>query len=268
MKCRGEASRRPREGPNRTQRDSISLTGKPRKAFRTEVRGWLEANCPASMRTPMKDDEIVWGGSREQFKNPDSKVWLERMGDKGWTAPEWPAEYVGGGLNKAQARVLQQELRRIRARIGEVDGGALTNEGRQQIADIIGVSLNDVQHMEMRMSGSDSSLNAMIGDNGDNSAQDFLVDYRPNPETSVMVSNDAETLSAWLKEALNDLPDREKMIIQRRRLDDDGSTLEELGIDFGVSKERVRQLEARALIKIRNSLEQRVPEISDLPFLS
>ena len=118
------------------------------------------------------------------------------------------------------------------------------------------------------MSGSDSSLNAMIGDNGDNSAQDFLVDYRPNPETSVMVSNDAETLSAWLKEALNDLPDREKMIIQRRRLDDDGSTLEELGIDFGVSKERVRQLEARALIKIRNSLEQRVPEISDLPFLS
>jgi RNA polymerase sigma-32 factor len=71
-----------------------------------------------------------------------------------------------------------------------------------------------------------------------------------------------------LNDALNDLPDREKMIIQRRRLNDEGSTLEELGIDFGVSKERVRQLEARALIKIRNSLEGRVPEISDLPFLS
>ena len=84
--------------------------------FRTEVRDWLEANCPASMRTPMKDDEIVWGGRREKFKNPASKVWLERMSDKGWTAPEWPAEYGGGGLNKGQARVLQQELRRIRAR--------------------------------------------------------------------------------------------------------------------------------------------------------
>ena len=90
------------------------------EAFRTEVRDWLEENCPASMRTPMKDDEIVWGGRREAFKNPDSKVWLERMGEKGWTAPEWPAEYGGGGLNKAQARVLQQELRRIKARPASV----------------------------------------------------------------------------------------------------------------------------------------------------
>ena len=86
----------------------------------------------------------------------------------------------------------------------------------------------------------------MIGENGDNSVQDFLVDDRPNPETTVMTSSDADTLSDWLNDALNDLPDREKMIIQRRRLNDEGSTLEELGIDFGVSKERVRQLEARA----------------------
>ena len=84
--------------------------------FRTNVQNWLEENCPPSMRTPMKDDEIVWGGTREAFKNPDSKVWLERMGENGWTAPEWPAEYGGGGLNKAQARILQQELRRIKAR--------------------------------------------------------------------------------------------------------------------------------------------------------
>jgi alkylation response protein AidB-like acyl-CoA dehydrogenase len=84
--------------------------------FRTNVQNWLEENCPPSMRMPMKDDEIVWGGTREAFKNPDSKVWLERMGENGWTAPEWPAEYGGGGLNKAQARILQQELRRIKAR--------------------------------------------------------------------------------------------------------------------------------------------------------
>ena len=94
--------------------------------FRTEVRDWLEANCPASMRTPMKDDEIVWGGSREPFKNPDSKVWLERMGEKGWTAPEWPAEYGGGGLDKAQARVAAAEVAVANAKVRAPFSGFVT----------------------------------------------------------------------------------------------------------------------------------------------
>ena len=84
--------------------------------FRAETREWLEENCPPSMRTPMKDDEIVWGGKREKFKNPEAKLWLERMGEKGWTSPEWPAKYGGGGLSRTQNRVLQEELRRIKAR--------------------------------------------------------------------------------------------------------------------------------------------------------
>jgi len=84
--------------------------------FRAETREWLEENCPPPMRTPMKDDEIVWGGKREKFKNPEAKLWLERMGEKGWTSPEWPAKYGGGGLSRAQNRVLQEELRRIKAR--------------------------------------------------------------------------------------------------------------------------------------------------------
>ncbi len=86
------------------------------EAFRAETRAWLEANCPASMRTPMTDDEAVWGGRNAVYKNPDSKVWLERMGAKGWTAPTWPADYGGGGLSKDEAKILQEELRRIRAR--------------------------------------------------------------------------------------------------------------------------------------------------------
>ena len=85
-------------------------------AFREDTRAWLEENCPASMRTPMSDDEIVWGGRNAEFKNPDSKVWLERMGEKGWTAPSWPTEYGGGGLSRAEERVLQQEMKRIKAR--------------------------------------------------------------------------------------------------------------------------------------------------------
>lgn len=85
-------------------------------AFRTEIRDWLEANCPPEMRTPMPDDEIVWGGKRETFKNPASKAWLEAMGDRGYTAPEWPKEYGGAGLTKDQARILRQEMRNIKAR--------------------------------------------------------------------------------------------------------------------------------------------------------
>jgi len=84
--------------------------------FREEVRDWLAENCPDSMRTPMPDDEVVWGGSKETFRNPDSRLWLERMAAKGWTAPEWPAVYGGGGLSRAQHKILQEELRRIKAR--------------------------------------------------------------------------------------------------------------------------------------------------------
>jgi alkylation response protein AidB-like acyl-CoA dehydrogenase len=88
----------------------------PLEKFRQETREWLEANCPASMRTPMPEDEMPWGGRRPQWKNPDSKLWLDRMAGRGWTAPTWPKEYGGGGLGKEENAVLQQELRRIRAR--------------------------------------------------------------------------------------------------------------------------------------------------------
>ncbi len=86
------------------------------ETFRTETRTWLEANCPPSMRTPATEDEIVWGGRGEKFKNPESKIWLERMAEKGWTAPMWPQEYGGGGLSKEENRILEQELKAINAR--------------------------------------------------------------------------------------------------------------------------------------------------------
>jgi len=84
--------------------------------FREETRTWLEENCPASMRTPMHPDEGVWGGRKETYPNPDSKVWLDRMGAKGWTCPLWPKEYGGGGLSREENNVLQQELFNISAR--------------------------------------------------------------------------------------------------------------------------------------------------------
>lgn len=85
--------------------------------FRNDVREWLEANCPASMRTPMTaESDTVWGGRKAKFTNPDARAWLKAMAEKGWTAPTWPAEYGGGGLSGEEAKVLSQEMASIGAR--------------------------------------------------------------------------------------------------------------------------------------------------------
>ncbi len=86
-------------------------------SFRAETRAWLEANCPAAMRTQAPEHEYVWGGRNAVFPNDDAKLWLERMAAKGWTAPTWPSEYGGGGLTKEQARVLDQEMTALNCRI-------------------------------------------------------------------------------------------------------------------------------------------------------
>lgn len=78
--------------------------------FRSETRAWLEANCPESMRwggragNPALADDLVWGGKKETFPNPDAKLWLDRMAAKGWTAPTWPKDCGGAGLSKEEAK--------------------------------------------------------------------------------------------------------------------------------------------------------------------
>ncbi|MDJ0838576.1 MAG: acyl-CoA dehydrogenase family protein [Acidobacteriota bacterium] len=85
--------------------------------FRADTRSWLEENCPPTMRTPTKSDkDYCWGGRNYQFQSDEQRLWMERMGARGWTAPTWPKEYGGGGLTKEEARVLKQELKRIGAR--------------------------------------------------------------------------------------------------------------------------------------------------------
>ena len=84
--------------------------------FRAETRAWLETNCPQSMRTPMPGEETPWAGRKGTYKNPDTKLWLDRMAAKGWTAPTWPKAYGGGGLSRSEAKVLEQEMGRIKAR--------------------------------------------------------------------------------------------------------------------------------------------------------
>ena len=83
------------------------------QTFREETRDWLEANCPPEMRKP---GDVAWGGRNAQFSHPDQKLWLERMGEKGWTCPTWPSEYGGGGLSKEENKILQEEMGVIGAR--------------------------------------------------------------------------------------------------------------------------------------------------------
>jgi acyl-CoA dehydrogenase len=85
-------------------------------AFRSETRGWLEENCPASMRTRQAPGEEVNGGNKRRSTNPDAYLWLERMVDKGWTVPTWPQAYGGAGLDKEEFLILLDELQKIGAR--------------------------------------------------------------------------------------------------------------------------------------------------------
>ena len=85
--------------------------------FRTETRAWLEANCPAEMQKPAAgDDDVFWGGRNTKFTSEPQRIWFERMRDKGWTVPDWPTDYGGGGLDGAQHKVLREEMAAMSAR--------------------------------------------------------------------------------------------------------------------------------------------------------
>ena len=82
--------------------------------FRQETRIWLEKNCPPEMRNPQGDHaEICWGGRDQDFRSETQQLWVQRLGEKGWTVPEWPREYGGGGLDRAQHKVLKEEMQAL-----------------------------------------------------------------------------------------------------------------------------------------------------------
>ena len=121
----------------------------------------------------------------------------------------------------------------------------------------------DVALMDSRLSGPDSSLNAPVADGGESTSErmDFLVSEDPTPDEVVSASIDDERRTMWLNRALGVLNDRELRIIRERRLRDEGATLESLGAKLGISKERVRQIENRALEKLRSALLKNNPEL-------
>jgi RNA polymerase sigma-32 factor len=146
-------------------------------------------------------------------------------------------------------------LRRLRARIGASPVGKLTDDQRNAIARELGVPVAAVERMEAHMSRPDRSLNATVGDDDSDELQDFLPDDGPSPEEIVAGRHDGAVRIDRLNKALDTLTPRERQIIVRRFLEDDGrTTLAEIGTAFGVTKERIRQIEGKALDKLRDAL--------------
>lgn len=165
---------------------------------------------------------------------------------------------VRTGTTSAQ-KSLFFNLRRLKAKIANDQGSPyLSAEGRASVAKEMGVSVQDVETMDMRLSGGDQSLNLQVGEDGDTELQSLMPADAPNPEDVVIGMKDRESRSNWLNAALSELSDREQRIIRERHLTQEPVTLDELGKVLGVSKERVRQLESRAMVKLRESMAARV----------
>ena len=188
-------------------------------------------------------------------------TWWIRASIQDFILRNW--SIVRGGTSSAQ-KALFFNLRRLRARITQ-DGTVSPSEMHREISQAIGVSVNDVATMDVRLSGSDTSLNAPIADGEDGGSadrQDFLQDTAPLQDELVGDVIDAERRNNWLANALKVLNERELRIVRERRLAEDGATLEALGEKLGISKERVRQLESRALEKLKIALLDQQGETS------
>ena len=196
--------------------------------------------------------------------DPDREVrfstyatWWIRASIQDYILRNW--SIVRGGTSSAQ-KALFFNLRRLRAKLsaGKEPRGNSVLLG--EIAKALGVARADVEMMDTRLSGPDVSLNAPITDL-DNSAPseriDFLVDKQPLPDETVGSAIDTDRRLGWLRDALAHLSEREYNILRERRLNEESITLEELGVRLGISKERVRQIESRALEKLRNALSQK-----------
>lgn len=180
-------------------------------------------------------------------------TWWIRASIQDYILRNW--SIVRGGTSSAQ-KALFFNLRRLRTKLANDDSSLTKQDIYRNISEKLGVSVADVEVMDFRFSATDNSLSApMIGDDENSgSKMDTLIDERPLQDTVVEDEIDGERRSQWLHNALQILNERELQIIRHRRLNDEGATLEALGEEMGISKERVRQIEARAMEKLRHTL--------------
>jgi RNA polymerase sigma-32 factor len=180
-------------------------------------------------------------------------AWWIRSAMQDYILRNW--SIVRTGTTAAQ-KSLFFNFRRLRARIDREGHGTLTNEGRAAIAKALRVDIGDVEMMEARLAANDQSLNVPVGETGEDEWQDFIADPHPSTDEVVAEAHDARVRSAWLAEALDALSARERQIISERRLREEAVTLEELGKELGISKERVRQIEHKAMEKLKASIRR------------
>jgi RNA polymerase sigma-32 factor len=185
-------------------------------------------------------------------------TWWIRASIQDYILRNW--SIVRGGTSSSQ-KALFFNLRRLRARLAQSRDPRPRDAIFSEIAHAIGVSAGDVELMDARLSAPDTSLNAPVRESeSDANRQDFLVDEVPLPDETVGDTIDTERRLTWLRSALGVLNERELRIVRERRLKDEGATLESLGATLGISKERVRQIENRALDKLRAALLRAQPD--------
>jgi RNA polymerase sigma-32 factor len=184
-------------------------------------------------------------------------VWWIRAAIQDFVLRNWSVVRLG---TTTMEKRLFFNLRRLRARIAGSPAGTLEQAQCEELARRLDVPAAAVSTMAARLSGSDLSIHLPIDADGTTSWEDMLVDERPSPEQAVAEQDEAHMRRQWLARALAQLPAREAMILRQRHLQEQASTLQELGAALGVSKERVRQLEKRALERLRENVPAGDPD--------
>jgi RNA polymerase sigma-32 factor len=188
-------------------------------------------------------------------------TWWIRASIQDFVLRNW--SIVRGGTSSAQ-KALFFNLRRLRMRLERKAENAPNMDIEAELAGVFGVKRADVSAMSARLSGPDYALDAPVSDEDGSgtSRGELFADLAPLPDEIVSDSIDADRRHAWLAGALTVLSERELRILRERRLQEEGETLEALGGKLGISKERVRQIENRALEKLKKALLERNPRLA------
>ncbi|WP_298355422.1 RNA polymerase sigma factor RpoH [Rhodoblastus sp.] len=191
------------------------------------------------------------------FRLATYAMWWIRASIQEYILRSWSLVKLGTTANQKK---LFFNLRKAKSQISAFEEGDLKPENAAAIATKLGVSQQEVVEMNRRLSG-DASLNAPLREEGDGEWQDWLVDESSDQESILAESEETENRRAALAQALGVLNPRERRIFEARRLAEDPVTLEELSTEFGISRERVRQIEVRAFEKVQQAAKERVARV-------
>jgi RNA polymerase sigma-32 factor len=185
------------------------------------------------------------------FKLATYAMWWIKASIQEFVLRSWSLVKMGTTANQKK---LFFNLRRVKSQIQALDEGDLKPDQVKLIAKKLGVHEEEVISMNRRMGG-DTSLNAPLKSDAESEWQDFLVDDSDNQETVLVQNEESQQRNGFLKTALEKLTDRERRVIEARKLRDEPATLDDLSKEFDVSRERIRQIEVRAFEKLQKAVK-------------